>query len=186
MSIHHISENTIEQIGTAYMSGMNEQVSLHFETIIELRLTMAESIAHIAVDEGNSSYGPKEEIEYGARVRHFSCTALYSSDGNDSLAIAVGLSTKYMGEVLFLDSDNSLSYSFVIRKDGSYVVGNENGVQKNYFDRLYSVFGDQSKEAATHIEQLTAAMSANEDYSAMLKDGESRRHLYCTSLPYCE
>ena len=48
ISIHHMSENAIEDIGTAYMSGMNEQVSLHFETIIELRLTMAESTAHIA------------------------------------------------------------------------------------------------------------------------------------------
>ena len=81
MSIHHISENTIEDIGTAYMSGMNEQVSLHFETIIELRLTMAESIAHIAAGDGNSSYGSKDEIEYGARARHFLCAALYSPDG---------------------------------------------------------------------------------------------------------
>ena len=35
--------------------------------------------------------------------------------------IVVGLSAEYMGEVLFLDSDQSLSYSFVIRKDGSYL-----------------------------------------------------------------
>ena len=68
-SIHKMSEKTIEGIGTEYMSGMNEQVSLHFETIIELRLTMAESIAHIAA--GDSGYGTKEEIEYGARARHF-------------------------------------------------------------------------------------------------------------------
>ena len=61
MSIHSMSENTIEDIGTAYMAGMNEQVSLHFETIIELRLTMAESIAHIAAGDGNSSYGSKEK-----------------------------------------------------------------------------------------------------------------------------
>ena len=81
ISIHNMSENTIEDIGTAYMAGMNEQVSLHFETIIELRLTMAESIAHIAADEENSSYGTVEEIEYGARARHFLCAALYSSDG---------------------------------------------------------------------------------------------------------
>ena len=48
ISIHRQSENTIEDVGTAYMAGMNEQVSLHFETTIELRLTMAESIARIA------------------------------------------------------------------------------------------------------------------------------------------
>ena len=38
MSINKMSEGTIENIGTTYMSGMNEQVSLHFETIIDLRL----------------------------------------------------------------------------------------------------------------------------------------------------
>ena len=31
ISIHKMSENTIEEIGAAYMAGMNEQVSLHFE-----------------------------------------------------------------------------------------------------------------------------------------------------------
>ncbi len=240
MSIHNMSERTIEDIGTAYMAGMNEQVSLHFETIIELRLTMAESIAHIAAGDGNSGYGPKEEIEYGARARHFLCAALYSpsgememiygdplelkhpepfleslrngerktasavdsggegvilfgvpceypmSGGGTSLAMVVGLSTRYMGEVLFLDSDDSLSYSFVIRKDGSYVVGNEKDAHETYFDRLASVFEGQDQEAASYIDQLAEAMGANEDYSAILQNGGSRRHLYCTSLPYCD
>ena len=81
ISINKMSENTIEEIGTTYMAGMNEQVSLHFETIIDLRLTMAESIAHIANSEEDTGYGSKEEIEYGARARHFLCAALYSPDG---------------------------------------------------------------------------------------------------------
>ena len=63
ISVRNMSESTIEDIGTDYMAGMNEQVSLHFETIIELRLTMAESIAHIAEGDGNSDYGTREEIE---------------------------------------------------------------------------------------------------------------------------
>ncbi|NBI09247.1 response regulator [Colidextribacter sp. OB.20] len=240
ISIHNMSENTIEEIGTAYMAGMNEQVSLHFETIIELRLTMAESIARIAAGDGDSGYGAEEEIEYGARARHFLCAALYSpdgriemiygdpvklnhpeafleslrsgerkaasavssggdgvilfgvpceypmSDGSGSLAIVVGLSTKYMGEVLFLDSDESLSYSFVIRKDGSYVVGNEGGGHQNYFDRLTDIFDGQDVETDTCIEQLKAAMDADRDYSTIVKNGGSRRHIYCTSLPYCD
>jgi len=240
ISVRNISENVIEDIGTSYMSGMNEQVSLHFETIIELRLTMAESIAHIAAGDGNSDYGTRGEIEYGARARHFLCAALYSPDGeiemiygdhvklnhpelfleslrkgerktasavdsggngvilfgvpceypmsngSYSLAMVVGLSVKYMGEVLFLDSDDSLSYSFVIRKDGSYVVGNEDDAHETYFDRLYNAFDGQTGDAAAYIEQLTAAMDAGEDYSVILKNGESRRHLYCTDLPYCD
>ena len=240
ISIQNMSENTIEDIGTDYMAGMNEQVSLHFETIIDLRLTMAESIARIAEGEEGSGYGAKEDIEYSARARHFLCAALYSpsgelemifgdpvklnhpeqfleslrngerktasavdssgngvilfgvpceypmSGGGGSLAMVVGLSTQYMGRVLFLDSDKSLSYSFVIRKDGSYVVGNEDDVHKNYFDRLSSIFDGQAEEAAVYIEQLTTAMNAGEDYSVILKNGESRRHLYCTGLPYCD
>ena len=239
-SIHTMSESTIEEIGTAYMAGMNEQVSLHFETIIELRLTMAESIAGIAAGDGASGYGTREDIEYGARARHFLCAALYSpsgememiygdplelkhpepfleslrngerkaasatgsdgggvilfgvpceypmSSGGGSLALVVGLSTKYMGEVLFLDSDQSLSYSFVIRKDGSYVVGNEGDAHENYFDRLTNIFAGQDMEADACIEQLQAAMNAGEDYSTIVKNGGSRRHIYCTNLPYCE
>lgn len=240
ISIQNMSEDTIEDIGTAYMAGMSEQVSLHFETIIDLRLTMAESIAHIAAGEEGSGYGTKEDIEYGARARHFLCAALYSpdgetemifgdpvklnypdlfldslqngerkmasgvdssgngvvlfgvpceypmSDGNSSLAMVVGLSSRYMGQVLFLDSDKSLSYSFVIRKDGSYVVGNEEDNHENYFDRLYRIFDGQDEEAAVYIQQLTEAMNAGRDYSAILKYGGSRRHLYCTNLSYCD
>ncbi len=239
-SLNRMSEHTIEQIGATYMSGMNEQVSLHFETIIDLRLTMAESIAHIAQGEGSSGYGSREEIEYGAKARHFFCAALYSpdgeiemmfgdpvelnhpdpfleslkngerkaasavdssgngvilfgvpceypmSDGRVSLAMVVGLSSKYMGEVLFLESDSSLMYSFVIRKDGSYVIRDQGGKNESYFDRLYKIFDGQSEEANFYIEQLTAAMDAGEEYSVILESGESRRHLYCTDLPYCE
>ena len=239
-SISNMCENTIENIGTDYMAGMNEQVSLHFETIIDLRLTMAESIAHIAAGEENSGYGSREEIAYGARARHFLCAALYAadgrtemiygdavelnhpetfleslqngerkvasatdssgngiilfgipceypmSDGSESLAIVVGLSTKYMGEVLFLESDSSQMYSFVIRKDGTYVVRDQGGKNENYFNRLYKIFDGQSEEADSYIQQMTEAMNADEDYSVILKNGESRCHLYCTSLPDCE
>ena len=40
ISINRMSERTIENIGTAYMAEMNEQISLHFETVIDLRLTI--------------------------------------------------------------------------------------------------------------------------------------------------
>ena len=240
MSVNRMSESTIERIGTAYMAGMNKQVSLHFETIIDLRLTMAESIARIASGEGTSKYGSREEIEYGSRARHFLCAALYSSDGtiemiygnpvqlnhpesfleslrngerkaasavdgngtgvilfgvpcaypmsdgNTSLAVVVGLSSAYMSEVLFLDSDSSLIYSFVIRKDGSYVVRNEDSIHDNYFDRLHSIFGGRDEEADVYIGQLKAAINAEEDYSVIFQSGPSRRHLYCTALPYCD
>ena len=240
MSINNMSESTIENIGITYMAGMNEQTSLHFETIIDLRLTMAESIAHIAADEEKASYGTREEIEYGAKARHFMCAALYSSDGrtemiygdpvdlnhpeqflesmkkgerkaasavdssgsdvimfgvpceypmsdgSTSLAMVVGLSSMYMGEVLFLDSDSALVHSYVIREDGSYVVRDQGSLHENDSDSFYEVFDSQSEEADYHIGRIKAAMSAGEDYAVVLKSGRSRSHLYCTDLPYCD
>ena len=240
MSINNMSESTIENIGITYMAGMNEQTSLHFETIIDLRLTMAESIAHIAADGEKASYGTREEIEYGAKARHFMCAALYSSDGrtemiygdpvdlnhpdqflesmkkgerkaasavdssgNDvimfgvpceypmsdggtSLAMVVGLSSMYMGEVLFLDSDSALVRSYVIREDGSYVVRDQGSLHENDSDSFYEVFDSQSEEADYHIGRIKAAMSAGEDYAVVLKSDRSRSHLYCTDLPYCD
>lgn len=240
MSVNKMGEDTIESIGTTYMQGMNEQVSLHFETIIDLRLTMAQSIAHIATAGEGDSYGSREEIEYGARARHFLCAALYSpeggiemifgdpvslnhpepfldslrkgerkvasaidsggndvilfgvpceypmADGNNSLAMVVGLSSMYMGEVLFLDSDESLAHSYVIRKDGSYVVRDQGSENENYFDRFYSIFDRQTEEADYYIGQLTDAMNAGSDYAVVLESRDSHRHLYCTDLPYCE
>lgn len=238
MSVSKMSENAIQKIGTTYMVGMNEQVSLHFKTIIEFRLAMAESIANIAADD--AGYGAKEEIEYAAKARHFSCAGLYSSDGkiemiygdyaepnnseqflnslksgerkvvsavdssgndvilfgvpceypmsdgNNSLAVIAGFSTRYMSQVLFLDSDSPLIYSYVIRKDGSYVVQDQDSVNETYFDRLYSIFDSQNEQADYYIGQMTAAMDADENYSVILKNGKSYAHLYCTSLPYSE
>nr|WP_325184148.1 response regulator [uncultured Oscillibacter sp.] len=240
ISVNRMGEDTIEDIGTDYMDGMNEQVSLHFETVIDLRLTMAESIAHIAEGEADSGFGSRDEIEYGARARHFLCAALYGadgsiemiygdpvelnhpepflkslergerraasstdangenvilfgvpcaypmSDGELSLGIVVGLSSRYMGEVLFLESDTSRMYSFVIREDGSYVVRDRSGEENNYFDRIHRIFQGRSEAADECIRQMKTAMSAHEDYSVILKSGDTRGHLYCTDLPYCE
>ena len=55
VSIDRMSKDTIEDIGTTYMARMNEQVSLHFETIIALRLTMTESLASIGVNKKDAS-----------------------------------------------------------------------------------------------------------------------------------
>ena len=59
--------------------------------------------------------------------------------------MVVRISSKYMGEVLFLEPDSSLMYSFVIRKDGSYVVRDQGGKNESYFDQLYKIFDGQSE-----------------------------------------
>ena len=38
------SEETIEEVGKLYMTGMNEQITLHYETIIDFRISQLSAI----------------------------------------------------------------------------------------------------------------------------------------------
>ncbi len=239
-SIQKMSKGTIDDIGAIYMAGLNEQVALHFETIIDLRLAMMDAIADVAADKRGSGYGSKEDIEYNTRARGFISLFLYSadgeietiygepveinnpelflnslkkgerkitssadnfgngvvlfgvpcvypmSDGRQSIAIVAGLSSEYMSNVLFLDTVTPLIQSYVIRKDGSYVIRDQGGENETYFNELYHIFDGQNLDVEQYINELTSAMDANEDYSVILEYGKERRHLYCASLPDCE
>ena len=76
------SSETISQVGLTYMSGMSEQVSLHFETIMSLRLSQVRALVNTIRPE--STYETEkvwERLEYHARARSFNYLALCSSDG---------------------------------------------------------------------------------------------------------
>ena len=63
------------------MSGMNEQMSRHFETVIKLRFNQVSGIVSV-VSAGNSDKKELyEELAYRARVREFDYLALCSTEG---------------------------------------------------------------------------------------------------------
>lgn len=239
-SIQKMGNSTIDDIGVTYMAGLNEQVTLHFKTIIDLRLSMLEALASVAEDRENPGYGLKEDIEYNARARGFINVFLYSADGememiygdsveinspelfmsslkngerkvtssvdnsgngvilfgvpckypmsngDQSLAIVAGLPSEYMSQVLFIDTATPLIHSYVIRKDGSYVIGDYSDGSETYFNRIHDAFSLYNQDSEQYVNELKTAMSANEAYSAILEYGKERCHLYCVSLPNCE
>ena len=77
-----MGEDAIRQLGIFYMSGITEQVSAHFGTIIELRLSQVESIVN-AVPPGRSAGKSSTQIEltYNARSAGFEYLAFYTDDG---------------------------------------------------------------------------------------------------------
>ena len=50
------SAKTMNDIGTIYMKGMSEQIMLHFETILESRLSQTETLARDAVPSNAQKY----------------------------------------------------------------------------------------------------------------------------------
>lgn len=80
--INQKGEQTISEIGTAYMSSMSEQVSLHFQTTIQLRLAQMEALVNtISVTENSDEDSVLEALSYNAKARGFEYLALYSPDG---------------------------------------------------------------------------------------------------------
>lgn len=234
------SFDTISEVGTIYMSGMNERISMHFGTTMELRLSQLKTMVEDFQPGSKTEEELRQGLAYAAEARAFDHLGFYSRDGEfdmlygDTLtvldpepfltslnngeskiavgsdlsgekvvllgvsadynmeggectAIIAGLPVEYIQEVLFLDEEESLVYSHIIRRDGSFVIRSGDAFRENYFDRIRSIFDDLGgTDAEQYVNGLKAAMSGRQDYSVVLKIGSERRHLYCTALPYSE
>ncbi len=236
------SEETIEEVGKLYMTGMNEQITLHYETTIDFRISQLSAIIATLPPEipGGEPDRLPSNLAYHATARGFQYLALYSadgsfemiygsqvkavdpdpflksltssqtkvaagvdadgkgiilfgvpyscamSDGRKSTALVAGISSEDMSRILFLASDNSLVSSYIIRKNGSFVVRSSNVMGESYFDQLSSLFGSETENAEQYIDSLITAMENNTDYSAILEGPKARRHIYCTSLSHSE
>ena len=235
------SGNTIGNVGKIYMSGMSQQISLHFETTMDLRLSQVEALVETNAPGSKAQSALIEDLVYSAKARGFEHLALYSTDGafeplygsdltvtdpqpfltslNDGRKkIAVGTDVRgnklvlmgvsssyamsggktctalvaaipvdYIRDTLSLDDESGMMYSHIIRRDGTFVIRSGDAYRDNYFDRIYAIFDNLGgKNPEQHIQELQAAMDAEEDYSTVLVIGNERRHLLCTKLPYSE
>lgn len=84
-----VSEESINKVGNLYMVGINDHLTAHFRTLINLKLSQVESVIEVVPvdrdDDGSISSDDidklYEELIYRARVRNFSYIALCSEDG---------------------------------------------------------------------------------------------------------
>ena len=81
--VNLMGENAIRDLGIFYMSGISEQVSSHFGTTIELRLSQVESLVD-SVPPGRvtGESAMRIALNYNARSVGFEYLALYTEDGN--------------------------------------------------------------------------------------------------------
>ncbi len=76
------SKNAVYEIGKIYMSGMNEQMSRHFETVIKLRFNQVSGIVSVVPTDTDDKDTLYEELIYRAQVREFDYLALCSAEGD--------------------------------------------------------------------------------------------------------
>jgi len=126
--------------------------------------------------------------ESGEELVLFGISADYPmKSGEKCMGLVAALPIEYISRMLETDGEDALMYSYIMRKDGSFITSTLDQEYSNYFASLHSRYKAGDKAAIdTYIEQLTAAMVKREDYSAILNFGGSRQQVYCTSLPYSE
>ncbi len=236
------STQTINQVGTLYMSNMSQQISMHFATTISLRLDQLDAlVTSIPPDSGRAPNELYDELSYQANIRNFSYLGLYSTDGTLEMlygeqlevtdpepflaslnkgekkvaigtnadgekvillgvsttypmadgtvcvALVAGLPTSYISETLSLEEDDDQVYSFIIRRDGTFVIRSADAYRNSYFERvrmLYDDVGGMTPEE--YLIEFQSAMNDRRDYSAECVIGGDRRHIYLTDLPYSE
>ncbi len=102
----------------------------------------------------------------------------------DCVAMVGELPISYLPDILDLEEEDALVYSFVIRKDGTFVVRDSTAVRDNYFDRVRAVYEETDGQTPeNYITELEAAMKAGNDYSTMVQIDGVRHHMYASSLP---
>ncbi len=225
------------------MASMNERISKHFSTMVDLRLTQLDTLVEgvpSTFHEDNDKL--REWLQYNSELRGFESLAYYYEDGsfdmiygtevsptdaqmflesmrNGERKVSVGIEPngekaavigvlfeaqtmsgkrsisivgkmpiEYINETLSLNDVKSLLYSFAIRKDGIFVIGNADTLRDNYFDRAKDLYTEVSGVGSVDqfITELKAAMEKNKDYSAMIKIGDERRQMYCSKFPVSE
>ncbi|MCI8539826.1 MAG: response regulator [Oscillospiraceae bacterium] len=76
------SKATISQVGTIYMTGMSEQIAMHFSTTIELRLSQMSALVE-TIPPGSASHEElSENLAFSAHARGFDYLALLTAEGN--------------------------------------------------------------------------------------------------------
>jgi len=237
------SEKTINQVGSIYMASMNERISKHFSTMIDLRLTQLDTLVEaVPMSTREDSVDMRDWLEYNAKIRGLESLAYYFGDGSfemlygtqvaptdsqgflnsmqngerkvsvstnsdgeqfavigvpfearmqdgrTSIAIVGKIPIEYISETLSLDDEDALMYSFVIRRDGSFVVRSAGAYRNGFFERARAIYEEVEgkKDIEQFISELQEAMANGMDYSAMVKMDGDRCQLYCSSLPASE
>ena len=109
------SSETMTEIGTVYMAGMSEQISIHFEKTVGLRLAQVEELEQ-DVPPQDIHDNRLEELKYSGQARGFDYLAFYDEDGNFDMVY--GEKVKVTDPEPFLESLRGGDKKIAVGTDG--------------------------------------------------------------------
>ncbi|WP_294448226.1 response regulator [uncultured Mailhella sp.] len=106
--------------------------------------------------------------------------------GKTCTALVVGIPLERISEMLSLDMDESMVFSHIIRKDGSFVLKNASVRENNYYEWIVKEAEFEENTAHEIINSLEYNIENNNNYTIFLKVNDERHHVYCSPLPNSE
>ena len=94
INTNHRNETTINQVGGLYMASMNERISKHFSTMIDLRLTQLDTLVETLPGRSREdSAMVREWLEYNGTIRGLEALAYFFEDGSFEMIYGVPASS---------------------------------------------------------------------------------------------
>lgn len=112
---NRMSKETINKVGKMYMISISDQISSHFETLIDLKLEQVETAVEVVPNDKKDIDKINEELIYRVQVRNFDYLALYSQKGE--------LEMLYGEQVMLADPESF--YNSLRRNEKKVAVGKD-------------------------------------------------------------
>lgn len=153
------SEQSINTVGNIYMAGINDHITAHFRTLIDLKLEQAEAVVEVVSPDMGNPEELYEELVYRVSVRNFNYLALCSEDGR--MEMLDGLQIQLADPEPFYDSLRNNEKKVAVGRDST---GNEVvafGVCADYPMRDGGT--SMALVAAVPIEYISAMLGTDEE-----------------------
>lgn len=108
--------------------------------------------------------------------------ASYPMEEGKSISLIAGVPMEYLNDAMFLEEDETLTYSHVIDKDGNFIIRNAEAFRESYFDRIREVYLVEGKNVEDCVNELQAAMLEKKEYSFTAFIDGKQQYIYCVPL----
>ena len=82
INMNQKSAQTVNEVGETYMAGMSDQITQHFGTVMELKLSQVEAFAQDVLSSSEGDSAIREMLRGHAKNRSFDNIAYYMEDGS--------------------------------------------------------------------------------------------------------
>ncbi len=241
------SKETTMDIANFYIERMNKQITNHFQSVMDIKMSQVESIIRAIPPTGSEPINEptRSGMITAGKARKFRYLALMDangnmevlfgdqmnvlnaniftkslkdghkdvawavserggknpehivllgepcqyvmSDGSQSVALVGGIDIGFVDDMLELGNNDLDTFSYIIRKNGDFIIKGESVTQRNFYERQYEIItGNENKSTEDYVTEIKHAINTGGTHTIMLPIGDENKYLYMAPLNYAD